>query len=733
MPGDAYADVAKGQALRPLLPRPRDDDDDADADRTTALAPRVLAACESCRRLKVKCDGARPSCRRCWGRRRECLYDTAPAERRSAALKRKVGDLETQRDAYKDLFDALASKPEPEAAEILRRVRAGAAIDSVLRHVEAGDLLLQLHLAPDARMQYTFPYLKDMPAFLLRDNPYADSLILKSVSLTLTGGPGPPAPPAPPIQSASDPYLRPYHAAEVVDPRFGFARAAPWTAIIDDDRLFVTLLKAYFQFTHPYWPLFHKDCFLDDLVSTRTVFCSPLLVNAVLAAACHGASLIANRADFWDPESLASRLLSESRRLFELEVGLPATLTRVQAAAVLSLANDANGCDEVGNMYLEQAVRGAIDLDLFSPPAADLDRRSAVSHGFTAWALFGMQAVHRYHVFRPPLIDSPPQIPLPDPETADRWYGEIWLRYPGGRLLFPLDFGYSFEALCKFRTILNDIAAYFFGSTTAPQLQDLSFYQALRFRSRLFQWYEKLPVQLSPANVKLPHQLKMHMHYYSVVILMFQAVVARQDSTGSSTRQSSTTRAPLPFAVPRDLNPKYILSDAKNRLELLLRLYFLRHGFESFDIFMIHLLSQTGFVHLKELSTDRMPGDIEQARRSMIVLAAKGLHDQAANCFLGEVVLGMFKDTMGAETLRMLHGLLPNSAREDSEVRKDLIAVHLHSAWPVGVVAIDEDFERLRLNNRVKKNQKLQATGSGSAVSENLAASSREGRRRSND
>lgn len=105
----------------------------------------------------------------------------------------------------------------------------------------------------------------------------------------------------------------------------------------------------------------------------------------------HGATGIANRADFWDPRSLECRLLDECRRLFELELGAP-KLSTVQAAAVLSLANDANGCDEVGNMYLEQAVKGAAALDLFSAPDSALSKRAVVSHAFTAWGLFSMQA-----------------------------------------------------------------------------------------------------------------------------------------------------------------------------------------------------------------------------------------------------------------------------------------------------------------------------------------------------
>lgn len=40
-----------------------------------------------------------------------------------------------------------------------------------------------------------------------------------------------------------------------------------------------------FMFEYPFHPFFQKDLFIDDMLNGRRRFCSPLLVNAVLAAA----------------------------------------------------------------------------------------------------------------------------------------------------------------------------------------------------------------------------------------------------------------------------------------------------------------------------------------------------------------------------------------------------------------------------------------------------------------
>ena len=98
-----------------------------------------------------------------------------------------------------------------------------------------------------------------------------------------------------------------------------------------------------------------------------------------------------DRAAFWDPQSLQYQLLAECRRLFELETG-PTKLTTVQATTLLTMVNSANACDEVGDTYIEHAVKGALVLGLFSEPDHTLDKQMQASRAMTAWAVFGMQA-----------------------------------------------------------------------------------------------------------------------------------------------------------------------------------------------------------------------------------------------------------------------------------------------------------------------------------------------------
>ncbi len=230
----------------------------------------------------MQCDTARPICRSCFARGTDCEYVAGPKESTVQALKRKFSELQDHNTVSEDMIEVLQSSREEDAYEILRRIRAGADVETLLRHIKDGDLLLQLSLVPESRFRYEFPYIKDMPSFLLRtDNPYLDSLIYECTlvdSATMEQ-------PAKPMDAQS-PYLKPYHAAEIIDLRLDSVKPSTWTSISSNDGLMQKLLHAYFLYEYQWFTYFNKDLFLQDMVAGLHRFCSPLLVNALLAVAC---------------------------------------------------------------------------------------------------------------------------------------------------------------------------------------------------------------------------------------------------------------------------------------------------------------------------------------------------------------------------------------------------------------------------------------------------------------
>lgn len=192
--------------------------------------------------------------------------------------------------------------PEHESLEVLRRIRSGADTNAVLNHVKDGNILLQLALVPESRFRYDFPYIAEMPAALVEsDSPYLHSPIYEltftrpSLSQQSTTSKGialqlridaSPFVEKSHVSEVDHLFLKPFHAAEIIDPRLNAVKPSLWTSVNTDDSLMRKLLGFYFLYEYSSFPSFHKDYFLEDMAAQRQTFCSSLLVNAVLAYAC---------------------------------------------------------------------------------------------------------------------------------------------------------------------------------------------------------------------------------------------------------------------------------------------------------------------------------------------------------------------------------------------------------------------------------------------------------------
>lgn len=211
----------------------------------------------------------------------------------SQALRRSYHDLQDRSKDHEELIELLKTLPDQEAQFVLQKLRSGSGISAILNQVKAGDLLLQLAVSPETRFRYEFPYQSEMPGDIVIDNPYLDSLIYEAASLyspsqrskpsghTKTGG----------ITNLKSPeyrslYLKPFHAAQVIEPRLSDARPSLWTTICDDDVLMRDLLGVFLRCEFHFTAAFQKDYFLEDMAAQREDFCSSLLVNVTLAYSC---------------------------------------------------------------------------------------------------------------------------------------------------------------------------------------------------------------------------------------------------------------------------------------------------------------------------------------------------------------------------------------------------------------------------------------------------------------
>ncbi|KAK0729242.1 hypothetical protein B0T21DRAFT_291956 [Apiosordaria backusii] len=712
-------------SLRRLLPANNNDEaaSEASVNLETSPAPAssangpapprrkrqaTTAACRACRKRKSKCDGARPTCSVCRDRKTKCEFDTiAASETHTQALKRKYVELQQQKTTFEQIYEVLRSRPEKEAEEIFQRIRRGADATAILRHVNYGDMLVQLALVPETRFRYEFPYLPDMPVYLQRqDNPYLDSEVF---DCALRGAVDPPqrqqrALPsvneilesAPEAFDQRDPYLKPYSSAIVVDPWLDSLTPSNWTLVSNDDNFMRQVIHDYFLYDYDWFTFFHKDFFLQDMASDRPRYCSRLLVNAILCVGCYCHQKLEGRSESWNPRNIGNQFLAEAKRLFEIEAEVPKPflhdpdwqqkqrdwefrrLTTIQAALVLNIVHNLNGSDRLGWRYTIRAVEMANEIQLFQASPAHLSGDLRCVREFTAWCLFIWQSLGSYHYLKPPLLTRPPDTPLPDPSQHPQWWGELWIRYPQTPTRLPTYHGYLTKAKADYWSIMNDFSLLSFSQPNVKIPLD----QVVGFYNRLRGWLLSLPEPLTPRKLVLPHHLKLHMHYNCVLIDLLKPLLGLNwtDST----------------------QPNKTLDDAHYEaaihLETLLRLYYLRHGFEAFDGFLLHFLGSLNFIKINTRETQNNSLFLESHRSTMLLLM-KGIRDQSQCYTVARVVLRLQAHLMRADDVALLKKFvdietekLACGPESPGQVEEDVIL----SDWPVYEIGLEEKAEQKR-------------------------------------
>lgn len=137
--------------LRPLLPAEESGHSSSQPSppppKEITKRTHVSIACEQCRKRKSRCDGTRPSCWPCRKRRAMCVYPIAHTE----AVRKAHAELRQEKTTYECIYKFIQTRPQAEADEIVRQMRAGVHAESLLRFIEDGDLRAQVPLAPETR------------------------------------------------------------------------------------------------------------------------------------------------------------------------------------------------------------------------------------------------------------------------------------------------------------------------------------------------------------------------------------------------------------------------------------------------------------------------------------------------------------------------------------------------------------------------------------------------------
>lgn len=187
------------------------------------------------------------------------------------AAKRTADELTYHRDLLNDLFKLVRAADEPHALRLLDLIRRDASADEIRRFID--ETLAGVGRNRQGGSQGAAP---EDPG---DGDPGAIIDQLKDVRHTLA------------VEGAAGPSS---FRRKVMDIHFLCDEAPckvpakPWTSVTQDDDLVSHLVSLYFTWDYPFYSFLDRDVFLRHMAAANlgSQFCSPFLVNAVLANAC---------------------------------------------------------------------------------------------------------------------------------------------------------------------------------------------------------------------------------------------------------------------------------------------------------------------------------------------------------------------------------------------------------------------------------------------------------------
>jgi hypothetical protein len=185
---------------------------------------------------------------------RECIFDETLDQRRRVAAKRTAEELDYYRGLYNDLLRAMREEDRSSAIELVDMIRRDATNEE-LRHRIGG--MLNVTRRRGDETEEAVSNLEDIRRMINEDFMQSWRPQVMDIQYLCVDAP----------------YRVP---------------AQPWTNVTTDSDLVSHLVSLYFTWDYPFNTFFDRDVFLKHMIggNINSEFCSPFLVNALLANAC---------------------------------------------------------------------------------------------------------------------------------------------------------------------------------------------------------------------------------------------------------------------------------------------------------------------------------------------------------------------------------------------------------------------------------------------------------------
>ncbi|KAJ5176127.1 pathway-specific regulatory protein [Penicillium canariense] len=295
--------------------------------------------------------------------------------------------------------------------------------------------------------------------------------------------------------------------------------AKPWTTVTDDDDLVSHLISLYLTWGYPFYAFFCRETFVKHmkLGHPNSDFCSPLLVNALLANACFYSDYSEAYSLPGDVKRKGAHFLAEAEwhlRSHQIEGRSDTRLASLQATLLLYERYSMSGNDNFGYTMLHRAIEMAESLGIVNNAkeinleASHFSKDMRRSIKRTAWGLFQIDTIVHMNFLRQSLIKSVNVDRISRNETpAD----EQWTPYPNDSVARPSHMSVYFDEACKLSFIARD-ASWTISRTDRDGNRKEELYGRLR------EWEKALPQIFELSQKPAPYVLILRMRYHTMVI-----------------------------------------------------------------------------------------------------------------------------------------------------------------------------------------------------------------------
>ncbi|KAL8870840.1 MAG: hypothetical protein Q9174_003208 [Haloplaca sp. 1 TL-2023] len=579
-----------------------------DLEKEAAAAAKrrcVSTACIACRKRKSKCDGNTPSCAACasvYGT--ECVYDPNSDHRRKGVYKKDIDNLKTHNSTLQTLIQAILNYPEHEVPSLIRDIRTCESLDNVAESILArGRALENEEEGPESPVKDNEP-LTGIPRFEKELSGTMGELRLDNGSVSFVGGTSNLIFLGSGINNGEDMNQEADQYQQQDNPYVS------WTEVTKDQELVVHLMNMYFTWHYTYFTTLSKSLFYRDFLlgkppsNTRRKieYCTPLLVNAMLALGCHFTSWPAARSNPSDSATAGDHFFREAKRLIlENDEHEHPRLATVQALALMSVREAGCGREAKGWVYSGMSFRMAYDLGLnVDHGVMTVDEQEVDARKMSLWGCFLFDKCWSNYLGRQPQVPLS-TIAVSKFEVFPTEDAETWSPYMDGGVgsahsqpARTRAVALQISSLCE---MSGDLLTYFYHpiNLEKPQGKQAEVKKLSDLHTRLEAWRKELPKEFEAREGQLACVLVMHMFYQLLFIHLFRPFLKYKQ-----------TASPLPAHI----SPRKFCTHAATTISKLLRIYKRTYGLRQIVNLAVYIAHTACTIHLLNLPEKQAGRDL---------------------------------------------------------------------------------------------------------------------------